>query len=273
MMQTKTSLAILAVCTTAFLAALVAFTPSGAAQVSDSALGRQHDSSSQIRTPAPIEVPVSGLTEGNAAKVVSLLESMQRNGPTEWKCETCDVKQAQKGLCPKCKTALVESRSQVQVLREVKADAGRGVITFAIAPKQIFDTDELARLLLVTEVTVKQRDLAVPAFARLDIVIPAEANEAERQIREALERAQLFKSVSVRIDNSAGRSHVVVESGAKLATFAAVATAVEKVGDGFRLSGLGWAGPCDACSKLEHKTAACAACWNEAQPRVSKSGH
>lgn len=264
-MQTKLSLAVVVLSSAAFLATSPTFAkPPGAPHAGASPV-------QQLRKPTPIALPVTGLSEANAGKVAALLESLTRKRAPAWICPKCQSSAPRAGTCATCQAERVEAPVNVSLVREVKCDTVKGSVSFALAPGESLSLDELARALRATEVGIVERELPLPPFVRVAVALPTDTPGADKALRDVLEAAQLFERVDLELDKRAPRATAVLELGAKPVTLGSLTTEVAKLGAEYRVAGLTWLGPCPACAKLGHKSAACVNCARDAQP-VPPSG-
>lgn len=182
-------------------------------------------------------VAVDGLTQEASAKVQTELSAMTH---AMWVCPGCEHMQAEKGTCASCKKDLVSKA--MHVLGKVTADAKAEALSFSVNEGMHVRLSELERTLAKEDVKVDPARLALAGGTTLYIQGPA-TPEATAKLEAALKSSKLFEQVDVQHKADSKDYHVLVVAAEKVPSHADVAKAIERVGDGFKLTDVGWFAP------------------------------
>jgi hypothetical protein len=228
------------------------------AQGQDKEKGKTQEASS--RTPAaPVAIPIEGATEANAEAIETALKGMTH---PVWKCATCEAKSPTKAMCKECQKEMTEDRT-AKVVRDVEVDAASGELRVSVAPAQMLRVSELESKLQASSVKVDKRKLMLPSFSKLYFAAPADAKDAKATVEKALGDSKLFSNVMVKEDAQTKKLVAMVETRGTQASYADVASAVEKAGTGFKLADVALTGPCPGCAKAGNVQANCRGCWHD----------
>jgi hypothetical protein len=185
----------------------------------------------------PVNLPVSGLTKENQEKVQAALGALTQ---TLWTCPGCNSSQGEKGTCTACKEDLVPESHKV--FSSVKADAERSGVTLDLSPGVTIKLSQIQLALGAAAVKVDSARLVLGGSTQLHIQGPGSA-DAARKLEESLKSAKLFESMEIRHAAEGRDYRVAVRAGATAPAQAAVVAAIERAGEGFKLTDVAWAGP------------------------------
>lgn len=249
---------------TAALFAALTTTSLGAGAFQDSKPAGQQPEQKKLADAAAtkasaMSIPLTGVTADNAAKITAAVQAIMHTS-VNWKCASCAMTQEAKGQCPTCKKDLAENKVTSKAAKDVKLDPAKGTMSIALAPGQTMDSAELARTLTAQSVTLNERQLAVTAYSKLYIAAPEGAKDA---VKKALVDTKLFTGVAVHFNDTKKSYVALIEGVSGSPTYGDTATALEKAGQEYHLSGIAWTAPCEACAKAGMIQAGCKSCWNE----------
>jgi hypothetical protein len=201
---------------------------------------------------------LKGLTDENAGEIETTLTGLERNA---FRCKTCDYFAQEEGDCPGCETALVPDKSVGPLLRDVKVDVAKHVVTFGVAPANIVRLGEIDAALAATGAEIDRTKLAVLPFTRITIN-EVTAEGAGKVIETALTKSKLFDNAKVEVNTDHKQATVIVGNAKPAPTLEAVTQAIEKAGP-FKVAYITWIAPCPRCAEKGMKHAGCASCWEK----------
>jgi hypothetical protein len=187
-------------------------------------------------------VAVTGLTKDNSAATKTALEGLSH---TVWRCPACNLTEAAKGTCAMCKEELVSEKSAT--LQNVKLDADKGTIAFALAPGQTVRLTEIEAVLTPEKISIPKDKLTLSPSSTL-VVSGVSTEEAIKKLETELKNAKMFDSVACRLTGSGKPAEVTVKNGNTSLTRAKVEEAISKASPEFKLVDIVWTSPVAAAS-------------------------
>lgn len=184
-----------------------------------------------------VSLPVTGLTKEDASKVQTTLTAMTHE---MWVCPGCKGMQEEKGTCTSCKKDLVAKA--MPVLSRVAPDLQHGTLDFALNEGMHVKLSELERALGSGAVKVDPAKLVLADSTMLYVQGPPSA-EAAKKLEQSLKASKLFESMHVEHKADSRDYHIKAVASEEGPTHAALAKAIEAVGDGFKLIDVGWVAP------------------------------
>jgi len=184
-----------------------------------------------------VSLPVTGLTKEETSKVQTALTALQHK---MWCCQDCKHIQDEKGTCTSCKKELVAET--LPVLSKVTADVQQATLTFVLHEGMRIQLSEVQRTLGTGQVKVDPAKLVLAKDSVLYVQGPP-SEEAAKKLEQALKASKLFERVEIQHKADSRDYHVQTVAAAKAPTHAEVTKAVEGVGDGFKLTDVGWFAP------------------------------
>jgi hypothetical protein len=229
----------------------VELTKIGLCLVASSALVAAQDTGGQdkpearpVPAAAPIEksdvqvevaVPVTGLTEENAAKVESALEGLKA---TLYTCAGCKGEFAKAGACPACKSGLTSKTEPV--IEQVTVAADQGKVTVKTHEGMQLKLSEIERALATSGVKVDDQKMNITGDATIVVAGVTNAEQA-KAVGKALEESKLFQRVAAPSSAPAGQQGMIqVSAGSTGASRAKVNEAIAKVAPTHKVQDVVW---------------------------------
>lgn len=203
---------------------------------------------------ATMGIPLTGVTKDNTAKIHDALQKISHAG---FHCPKCQAAAHHEGTCKMCNVALEKDAVAKPVAKSVQID-DKGVLKLSVDSGQRVRLSEIEQVAKANGAAVNRADYVVPAYARILVSGPANA-EAAKKLEKALIDAKVFASVTVGVDEAAKGLYVMPGEGAVKLSVATAA--IEKAGADFKYQDLVIAAPCGECAKKGMAQAACKACW------------
>lgn len=203
---------------------------------------------------AMIGIPLTGVTKDNSAKVS---EALQKISHTGYHCPKCEATSTTEGTCKMCSVPLEKDATPKQVVKSSTID-DKGMLKVALEPGQRLRFSEIDQAAKSAGGSVNRAEYTVPAYARLIVAGPANAEQAKK-LEKALTDAKVFTAVTVGVDENTKELYVMPTSGS--VKLASAISGIEKAGAEFKYQDLVIAAPCVACAKSGKTEAACKACW------------
>jgi hypothetical protein len=204
-------------------------------------------SSSRSQSGDSSSVAVAGLTKDNTAATKSALEGLSH---TVWVCSACNVSEAEKGTCPMCKAELASEKSPT--LQNIKLDADKGTIGFALAPGQTVRLTEIEAVLTPQKVTIPRDKLTLSPSSTL-VISGVSTDESVKKLETELKNAKMFDSVSCRLTGTGKPAEVAVKCSNAGTTRAKVEETLAKAGPEFKLVDILWISPVAATTPPAEK--------------------
>jgi len=191
----------------------------------------------RVQSADSTSVAVTGLTKDNTAATKTALEGLSH---TVWRCPACNMTEAEKGSCAMCKEELVSEKSPT--LQNVKLDADKGTIAFALAPGQTVRLTEIETALTSQKISVPHDKLTLSPSSTL-VVSGVSSDESMKKLETELKNAKMFDSVACRLTGTGKPAEVTVKCGNTATTRAKVEETIAKASPEFKLVDIVWTSP------------------------------
>lgn len=204
-----------------------------------------------------VALPLSGLTEANAADVRRALEGLKR---PRYRCPACKTKADWQATCEGCGELFEALDRGVPLLESVRLDVATQTACVDLDQASVLRLTALGAALAPTKVGLRRADIEVGAWTRVTVRIPP---GDVAKARKALQRPGLFASVGVRVDEGSPSTSFIVQHPPRrpvsLARFARALS--EAVPGGVTFEDVSWTAACLTCSERGRRRGSCRACW------------